>query len=405
MNRPLGDDLRQLFERKIGVTPPGLRERVLSSVSHAAPRPTRRWQAAASLVALFLAAAIIVTLLVARENQRVVPGIKLPTPTPSSATRSDLIWMQDGNNPAQYDVIDWSGRSFNTLLMAGGDLVTPAFDGQSAMLGGSNVIGWHGNALGSLNVPDADLLDAAWADDNRHVCVVAQPTGHGPDQGLGTLWLAEPGSPARQLHRVGQAGSVPAVLACSMASNRAVIASELNAHIPDPQGDRHLITLLVQVIDLTTGAVVYEHAYGASASVALFAVASPDARYLAEDRISGPVSGGSVVKEITTGRVVATFTQASVVGFSGDGGRVNVHFVDTTTDETRVVDLATGSTVWTHAGPVAIGFRPGTLDFVAALDDPAGAYELLFVPQVGPAVVIAREVFVSSWCGCVGPRA
>ena len=404
MNRPLGDELRQLFEREIGVPPLGVRERVLAGVSHAAPRPTRRWRAAASLVAVFLAAAIIVTLLVARENQRVVPSNKLPTPTPSSATPSDLIWMQDGSNPAQYDVIDWSGRSLNTLLMAGGDLVTPAFDGQSAMLNGSSVIDWHGNALGSLNVPDTDLLDAAWADDNRHVCVIAQPPGHGPDQGLGSLWLAQPGSPARLLRRVGRAGSEPAVLACSMASNRAVIASELNAHIPAPQGDRYLITLLVQVIDLTTGAVVYEHHYGATASVALFVVASPDGRYLAEDRISGPVSGGSVIKEISTGRVIATFTQASVVAFSGDGGRVNLHFADATTDETRVVDLASGSTVWTHAGPVAIGFRPQSLDFVAALDDPAGGSDLLLVPQVGPSTVIAHQVFVSSWCGCIGPR-
>jgi hypothetical protein len=356
-------------------------------------------------LALFLAAAIIVTLLVACENQRVVPASKQPTPTPSSATPSDLIWMQDGKNPAQYDVIGWDGRSVNTLLMAGGDVVTPALDGQSAMVDGSKVIGWRGNALGTLNVPDADLLDAAWADDNRHVCVIAEPPGHSPVQGLGRLWLAQAGSPARLIRRVGQAGSAPAVLACSMDGNRAVIASELNAHIPDPQGVRYLITLLVQVIDLTTGAVVYEHHYGATASAALFVVASPDGRYLAEDRISGPVSGGSVIKEIATGRLMATFQHAPVVGFSWDGGRVNLHFVDATTDETRVVDLVSGSTVWSHAGPVAIGFRPRTLDFVTALDDPAGDYDLLFVPQVGSAKVIARQVFVSSWCGCVGPRA
>jgi hypothetical protein len=194
------------------------------------------------------------------------------------------------------------------------------------------------------------------------------------------------------------------VLACSIPNNRAVVASELNAHIPDPQGATHLITLLVQVIDLTTGAVLYEHSYGASASVALFVVASPDGRYLAEDRISGAVSGGSVIKEITTGRVVATFMHASVVAFSGDGGRVNLHFVDATTDETRVVDLASGSTVWTHPGPVTIGFRPRSLDFIAALDDSAGGYDLLLVPHVGPATVIARQVIASSWCGCIGAR-
>jgi hypothetical protein len=72
----LHDDLRQLFEREIGAPPPGTRQRVLAGVSHATPRPARRWQTAASVVALLLAAAIVVTLLVARENQRSVPGNK-----------------------------------------------------------------------------------------------------------------------------------------------------------------------------------------------------------------------------------------------------------------------------------------------------------------------------------------
>jgi hypothetical protein len=78
MNRPLGDDLRKLFEREIGAPPPGARQRVLAGISHATRRPVRRWQAAAGLVAVLLAAAIVATLLVARENQRTVPG-KKPT--------------------------------------------------------------------------------------------------------------------------------------------------------------------------------------------------------------------------------------------------------------------------------------------------------------------------------------
>jgi hypothetical protein len=76
MNRPLGDDLRQLFEREIGAPPPGARQRVLASVSHASSRPARRWQVVAGLVAVLLAAAIVATLLVARENQRNIPGNK-----------------------------------------------------------------------------------------------------------------------------------------------------------------------------------------------------------------------------------------------------------------------------------------------------------------------------------------
>jgi hypothetical protein len=101
MNQQMHDDLRQLFEHEIGAPPPGARQRVLAGVSHATPRPARRWQTAASVVALLLAAAIVVTLLVARENQRTVPGNKpsgvipwlslpaqveapvIPSPTPS----------------------------------------------------------------------------------------------------------------------------------------------------------------------------------------------------------------------------------------------------------------------------------------------------------------------------------
>jgi hypothetical protein len=101
MNRPLGDDLRQLFEREIGAPPPGARQRVLAGVSQAVRRPARRWQVAAGLVAVLLAAAIVATLLVARENQRTIPGNKptgvipwlplpaqleapvVPSPTPS----------------------------------------------------------------------------------------------------------------------------------------------------------------------------------------------------------------------------------------------------------------------------------------------------------------------------------
>ena len=101
MNRPLRDDLRLLFEREIGTPPPGARQRVLAGVSQAVRRPAKRWQAAAGLVAVLLAAAIVATLLVARENQRSVPGHKptgvipwlplpaqleapvVPTPTPS----------------------------------------------------------------------------------------------------------------------------------------------------------------------------------------------------------------------------------------------------------------------------------------------------------------------------------
>ncbi|HVC78083.1 MAG TPA: hypothetical protein VND96_16350 [Candidatus Micrarchaeaceae archaeon] len=131
MNRPLSDDLRELFERQIGSPPPGARQRVLAGVSHAAWRRARRWQAAASVVALLLAAAIVATLLVARENQRSAPGNKpvgvipwvplpaqlqapvVPSPSPSP--------LPSGTPPctaAQLQVNVWGGGG------AGGHILT-----------------------------------------------------------------------------------------------------------------------------------------------------------------------------------------------------------------------------------------------------------------------------------------
>src|SRR5260370_19633305 len=101
--------------------------------------------------------------------------------------------------------------------------------------------------MASLKIPDWALLDAGWVDDNQHVCVVAQSPGHGPDAGLGRLWIAQANGPARLVRGVGQIGSAPAVMACSVSTNRAVIASERNVHIPPPPGARFVITVHIQV--------------------------------------------------------------------------------------------------------------------------------------------------------------
>ena len=150
MNRPLGDDLRQLFEREIGPSPPGARQRVLAGVSQAARRTPKRWQAAAGLVAVLLAAAIVATFLVARENQRTLPVNKpagvvpwlplpaqleapvVPSPTPSPlptgtrpCTPAQLQIDALGSNGAGGHVfrsLGFSGRGTNACFLQG----TPA---------------------------------------------------------------------------------------------------------------------------------------------------------------------------------------------------------------------------------------------------------------------------------------
>src|SRR5450759_105962 len=97
MNRLLGDELRQLFDREIGAPPLEVRQRVLASLSHESRQPVRRWQGAAGVVAgvvaALLAVAVVATLLVAYENQRSVPGNQrtgvvpwLPLPAQLAAT-------------------------------------------------------------------------------------------------------------------------------------------------------------------------------------------------------------------------------------------------------------------------------------------------------------------------------
>ena len=150
MNRQLGDDLRELFEREIGAPPPGARQRVLAGISHATRRPARRWQAAAGLVAVLLAAAIVATLLVARENQRTVPGNKpigvipwlplpaqlqapvVPSPTPSplragtkpctSAQLQIDVLASNGAGGHVFQSFGFSGRGTSACFVQG----TPA---------------------------------------------------------------------------------------------------------------------------------------------------------------------------------------------------------------------------------------------------------------------------------------
>src|SRR5207302_11270212 len=136
--------------------------------------------------------------------------------------------------------------------------------------------------------------------------------------------------------------SDPAVVACSIKNNRAVVSGTLMPHWP-PGGTRYLITGDIEVINLTTGATEYEQQYplgnlggqletGTRGDWVLVA-ASPDARYLAE---SGVFNGKTTIREVPTGKPLATLL-GSVRGFSWDGSRVAASVGSGATFETKVI--------------------------------------------------------------------
>jgi len=155
MNRLLGDELRQLFDREIGAPPLEVRQRVLASLSHESRQPVRRWQGAAGVVAgvvaALLAVAVVATLLVAYENQRSVPGNQrtgvvpwlplpaqlaatgAPSPTPSPlpagtqpCTTSQLqivAWATNGAGGHAFRSFGLSGRGPNVCYLNGSPAV------------------------------------------------------------------------------------------------------------------------------------------------------------------------------------------------------------------------------------------------------------------------------------------
>src|SRR5205814_6806532 len=130
----------------------------------------------------------------------------------------------------------------------------------------------------------------------------------------------------RTVGAVGKPGSDPAVAACSIKNNRAIVAGGLEPHWP-PGATRYLITGDVQVVNLSTGAIEYEHQYplgnlGGQLETGtrgdwVLVVASPDGRYLAE---SGVFSGKTTIREVATGRELASLP-GRVCGFSWYGSR------------------------------------------------------------------------------------
>jgi hypothetical protein len=294
--------------------------------------------------------------------------------------------------------MDWAGKVRGSVPAQG--FSTPSPDGSRFLRASDHLVieDWHGHLLGQL---DADLTSyglSTWADDGYHICGMTFPPSSGPDQGTGSLWIAAAGQKPRIVGPVGRAGSDPAVVACSITNNRAIVAGGLMPHWP-PGGERHLITGDIEVVNLSTGAVEYEHQYplgnlggqletGTRGEWVLVAT-SPNGRYLAEN---GVFNGKTIIREVPTGRELASFP-GRVAGFSWDGSRLAVSVDVGGTTESRVISWADQRVIWHGTGVAQSAVaRPDSSDLLLSRSAVAGDWsDQVVVREDGTSSVVVMN--------------
>jgi len=235
--------------------------------------------------------------------------------------------------------VDWQGNPAGTMY-PGSTLLQQTPDGSSVLTPDGGSIDVNG-AVPAARPAYASTAFAA--DDSRSVCKVVE---------TGPFWL-EAGplrGPSRRVVLLGSGGGRVGfdILACSMTSDRAVIAD-------NGMGG----TAAVRVIALTTGRLVYQRSYGA-AGVSL--ISSRDGRYLAEQTTTFDAQGQlatafTTIRRVVDGRTVARLDNQRVLRFSWDGTRVVTVPILSGSDVT-LLEWQTGKVIWRQAGDPAMVGRP-----------------------------------------------
>ena len=256
-----------------------------------------------------------------------VPVIWYATQPPWNATDQRLL------------AVDWQGNLAGTMFPTS-TLLQQAPDGSSVLTPDGGSI--DGNGAVAAGTP-AHASTVFAADDSQSLCRVA---------GSGPLWL-ETGRLRGAMRRVALVGSTSArsgvdILACSVTSDRAVIAD-------DGIGG----TSAVRVIALTTGRLLYQRSYG-GASVAL--ISTRDGRYVAEQTTTFDAQGQvatafTVIRRTLDGRAVARLDDRRVLRFSWDGTRVVTVPILSGSDVT-LLEWQTGKVLWRLAGDPTMVGRP-----------------------------------------------
>jgi hypothetical protein len=232
--------------------------------------------------------------------------------------------------------IDWGGSLVGTIYQASATQQAP--DGSVFFTADRGLVDRTGAPVSTAS---GFRSSPVIADDSRSLCDVVD-TGS-------QLWLMT-GPIVGPLHRVAAAGVAgarngPAILACSVANDRAVLADI-------GMGG----TTSVRVIGLTTGRVLYQRSYS---DLGLGVIASRDGQYLAEqiptyDAQGQPLASMSVIRRTSDGRAVARIDKQRVLRFSWDGKRVvtGPFFAGVDSDDAELIDWPTGKVLWRQPGGV-----------------------------------------------------
>ncbi len=282
--------------------------------------------------------------------------------------------------------IDWQGKLAGTMETASA-VARQAPDGSVLFTPDGNVLDRTGIPIATSGFPYVGMA----ADDSRSACIVGYPGGV---VGGGQLWVLA--GPLRgPLRRVApadwvRAGPAPGVIACSVASDRVVVADT---------GDRELTTA-IHVIALSTGRVLCQRSYAGPGDRV---VSSRDGRYLAElmpsyDAQGQQLAAATVIRRTADGRVVARIDKHWVVGFSWDGMRVVTGPFVTSIGpmDAQLVDWQTGKVLWQQPGglPVNAMAQPNGPNVAIAVGQSAGGVDQLWlVAADGRATQVVNEAF------------
>jgi hypothetical protein len=246
--------------------------------------------AAELLVAGVLAAAIATVILVLTRH---VPPAPVPagstppavssqatsTPSPVVAITSTVVaspplilyWARTTDQSYELTARTYSGQSAGSLVIPYGNYGFEIAPNGSRVLDGHQIISVHGSVIGSIAWTFATL--PVWADDSAHLCGAT----YSPN-GQSTLVEFDQSGDARTVTNLGPSSSQTSwqVLACSPGSNRAVVVKQGNN-----------IAETIEVVRLSTGALLSSHVIADATAGASTPVASHDGSIIAVNESSG----------------------------------------------------------------------------------------------------------------------
>lgn len=324
-------------------------------------RQSHRLQWAAAIAAVLIGAIVITTFALVRGNMRhqPVPATSpkahvSPTPLQKVIDVPDstpLILYSDPVDPAQLDGVTWDGKTSGRMSYQQIAGVAGPGNPQNNLFGGpTSIVDRSGHTVMNGNF-GAKFFTATWSDDGQHLCLMtpAYLQGGSANGVPAVLQLITIGGPTRNVAQVARIFEQvnTYVAACSVQSDRAVVVQS---------GGNGIGTAQVWVVQLSSGKIVWTHAYDVAATT-VWIVASRDGMYVAENAnnsrastIYGP--DGKVITRLTS----------QVEAFSWDG-------------TLAVTDAGYGSTpvdvISWRVGTVLWSCPPGTA-LVQALPEPAG---------------------------------